>query len=288
MTSTLSLFVIAFLCGALVGCRARGRARTPQGARAGRGGADLRDETALLERRDEATGLYNSRFFVEALTREIERSRTYGRPLALALASVETRSPGRRGRRRANLRELGVAIGGSVRAIDVACRVGTTEYGVIMPETDTKAASVAAERVLRAIARAGSKGDSTAPGRGRDRRLPGPCRVVRGADRAGRIGASQRPRGRPRGVCEQARHGDRVDGSVGRRRRVTAGVRDLGGGLWTWTARHPEWHPGEFGAVVRSYAARSGDHTLLIDPLVLSRRRPGKSWTGSSPARSTR
>ena len=58
------------------------------------------------------------------------------------------------------LRELGVAIGGSVRAIDLACRVGSTEYGVIMPETDTKAASVAAERVLRAVARAGSKGDS--------------------------------------------------------------------------------------------------------------------------------
>ncbi len=51
---------------------------------------------------------------------------------------------------------------------------------------------------------------------------------------------------------------------------MTAGVRDLGGGLWTWTARHPEWHPGEFGALVRSYAAHSGDHTLLIDPLVLS------------------
>ena len=122
--------------------------------------ADLRDETALLERRDDATGLYNSRHFVEALTREIERSRTYGRPLALALASVETRSPGDDDVRERTLRELGVAIGGSVRAIDLACRVGSTEFGVIMPETDTKAASVAAERVLRAVARAGTEGGS--------------------------------------------------------------------------------------------------------------------------------
>ena len=68
---------------------------------------------------------------------------------------------------------------------------------------------------------------------------------------------------------------------------MTAGVRDLGGGLWTWTARHPEWHPGEFGAVVRSYAARNGDHTLLIDPLVLSDE-TWESWTGSSPDRSIR
>ena len=38
--------------------------------------------------------------------------------------------------------------------------------------------------------------------------------------------------------------------------------------LWRWTARHPEWHPGEFGAEVGSFAARSGDDTLLIDPLL--------------------
>jgi hypothetical protein len=39
-------------------------------------------------------------------------------------------------------------------------------------------------------------------------------------------------------------------------------------GLWRWTARHPEWHPGEFGAEVASYAAQVGDTTLLIDPLL--------------------
>jgi two-component system, cell cycle response regulator len=154
VTSTLSLFVIAFLCGALAAAvlaivRERRRSHA-----LGEEVAELRDETALLERRDEATGLYNSRHFVESLTHEIERSRTYGRPLALALASVETEHDEK------VLRDLGVAIGGSVRAVDMACRVGSTEYGVIMPETDTKAASVAAERVLRAVARAGSSGSS--------------------------------------------------------------------------------------------------------------------------------
>jgi hypothetical protein len=38
--------------------------------------------------------------------------------------------------------------------------------------------------------------------------------------------------------------------------------------LWRWTARHPEWHPGEFGAEVVSFAARAGDDLLLIDPLL--------------------
>jgi hypothetical protein len=43
-------------------------------------------------------------------------------------------------------------------------------------------------------------------------------------------------------------------------------------GLWRWTARHPEWHPGEFGAEVASFAAKAngdkGATLLLIDPLL--------------------
>jgi hypothetical protein len=43
----------------------------------------------------------------------------------------------------------------------------------------------------------------------------------------------------------------------------------LAGGLWRWTARHPEWHPRtEFGAEVASWALREGDDTVLIDPLL--------------------
>jgi len=117
-----------------------------------------RTEATLLERRDDHTGLWNSRFFVEALTREIERSRTYNRPVALALASVDDIAVDEV---ETSMRTLGAAIGGSVRALDVACRVGSTEFGVIMPETDSRSASVASERVLRAIARARTEGGST-------------------------------------------------------------------------------------------------------------------------------
>jgi len=109
-----------------------------------------RTEATLLERRDDDTGLWNSRFFVEALTREIERSRTYDRPVALALASVDDVSANEV---EASMRTLGAAIGGSVRALDVACRVGTSEFAVIMTETDSRNASIGAERVLRAMAK---------------------------------------------------------------------------------------------------------------------------------------
>ena len=112
----------------------------------------LRAETVMLERRDPDTGLWNSRHFVEALSREIERSRTHRRPVALALASVdglEEEGDDTAGA----MRDLGSAIGGSVRALDVPCRVGSSEFGVIMAETDSRSASVAAERVLRAMAK---------------------------------------------------------------------------------------------------------------------------------------
>jgi hypothetical protein len=38
--------------------------------------------------------------------------------------------------------------------------------------------------------------------------------------------------------------------------------------LWRWTARHPEWHPGEFGSEVACFALRTGGDTILIDPLL--------------------
>jgi hypothetical protein len=45
-------------------------------------------------------------------------------------------------------------------------------------------------------------------------------------------------------------------------------LQQLADGLWRWTARHAEWHPGEWGSQVASFALDAGDTTLLIDPLV--------------------
>jgi hypothetical protein len=44
---------------------------------------------------------------------------------------------------------------------------------------------------------------------------------------------------------------------------------ELAPGLHRWTARHPEWHPGAFGAEVASFALETpeGD-LLLVDPLL--------------------
>ena len=44
-------------------------------------------------------------------------------------------------------------------------------------------------------------------------------------------------------------------------------MQELAAGLWRWTARHTEWHPGRFGAEVASFAVEA-EPTLLIDPLL--------------------
>jgi glyoxylase-like metal-dependent hydrolase (beta-lactamase superfamily II) len=49
---------------------------------------------------------------------------------------------------------------------------------------------------------------------------------------------------------------------------MAATPREVARGIWRWTARHPEWHPGEFGREVASFALAHDDATLLIDPLL--------------------
>jgi diguanylate cyclase (GGDEF)-like protein len=145
-------FLLAFTLGALAGAAALAYRAHRRAARLEDELDVVRAELEMAERRDHDTGLWNSRHFVEALTREVERSRTYARPVALALASVDGLLEEGDDTEVA-MAEIGNAIGASVRALDIACRVGSTEFGVIMCETDSRNASVAAERLLRAIAR---------------------------------------------------------------------------------------------------------------------------------------
>jgi hypothetical protein len=49
---------------------------------------------------------------------------------------------------------------------------------------------------------------------------------------------------------------------------VSARPKQLAKNLWRWTARHPEWHPGEFGSEVGAFALKAGRDTILIDPLL--------------------
>jgi glyoxylase-like metal-dependent hydrolase (beta-lactamase superfamily II) len=43
---------------------------------------------------------------------------------------------------------------------------------------------------------------------------------------------------------------------------------EVADGLWRWALPHPTWRAGDFGREVVSWAARAGEDTLLVDPLV--------------------
>ena len=45
-------------------------------------------------------------------------------------------------------------------------------------------------------------------------------------------------------------------------------MQEIAPGIHRWTARHPEWHPGDWGAEVACFAVREPGRTLLVDPLV--------------------
>jgi hypothetical protein len=49
---------------------------------------------------------------------------------------------------------------------------------------------------------------------------------------------------------------------------MSATPEQLGDDLWRWTARHPEWHPGEFGSEVACFALKAGGDAILVDPLL--------------------
>jgi diguanylate cyclase (GGDEF)-like protein len=104
---------------------------------------------------DWLTGLKNHGYFFDRLSGELERARRYDRPLAVVMADIDDfkavndyygHSTGD-----AVLRGMGEAFRRQIREVDIACRVGGEEFGIIMPETDAEGAIQAAERIRLAV-----------------------------------------------------------------------------------------------------------------------------------------
>lgn len=128
------------------------------------GASSLALENALVLRdaneradRDALTGLYNHRFFHEALEKEVTRTLRYGRSLTLVLfdlddfKSVNDRVGHLRGD--ALLGELGERLAKIVRGADVACRVGGDEFAVLLPESHLQDGEQLARRFEEVVKR---------------------------------------------------------------------------------------------------------------------------------------
>lgn len=119
-------------------------------------------EQAYLERTERSaitdvlTGLYNRRFFIQALDRELRRCRRYGLELALLMFDLDSFKElnDRYGHVFGDLvlQRVGQVLRRTVREPDVACRFGGEEFAVILPETDPVGAYSMAERVRERVA----------------------------------------------------------------------------------------------------------------------------------------
>ena len=100
---------------------------------------------------DWLTGLKNHGYFFDRLSEELERSRRYDRPLAVIMADLDDFKSINDAYGHASgdavLRSIGEIFRTRLREVDVACRIGGEEFGVIMPETGTDGALRAAERL---------------------------------------------------------------------------------------------------------------------------------------------
>lgn len=119
----------------------------------------LRREVDLLKeqvRTDALTDLYNFRFFSDTLPLEMERARRSGQPLSLIILDVDhfKRFNDQWGHELGNQALVHIAklILLTFRKLDLACRYGGEEFVVILPNTDLRQATQAAERLREIIA----------------------------------------------------------------------------------------------------------------------------------------
>lgn len=128
----------------------------------------LREANAELEKlalRDGLTGLYNHRFFQDAMTQEMSRAARYGNPLSLVFVDVDHFKNYNDicGHPMGDtlLKELGRLLTATQdapefrfrgRASDIVSRYGGEEFCIILPMTERAGAVIRAERVREMIA----------------------------------------------------------------------------------------------------------------------------------------
>jgi two-component system cell cycle response regulator len=105
--------------------------------------------------RDELTGLYNKRYFTEALEREIDRAQRYGQKLSLCMADLDhfKQVNDSYGHPAGDcvLKKVGAVILRSTRKSDIACRYGGEEFAIILPDISLDQAVKFGERLRRQV-----------------------------------------------------------------------------------------------------------------------------------------
>lgn len=115
-----------------------------------------------LANTDHLTKAANSRYFSEAVEREIDRSRRYGHVLTLAYIDIDNfkQVNDRFGHNAGDalLAAISGKIKENIRTVDVLARLGGDEFAILFPETDGQGAKIVIDRIRQNI-------DRTAHGR---------------------------------------------------------------------------------------------------------------------------
>lgn len=106
----------------------------------------------LYDQIDDATGLFNARFFLQDTDLEVSRSKRYKTIFSVSVVSFPAKSlEGLRGRQRTSAtKELGRLLGEGIRDVDRAVHGtdGVTHHlGVVMPETGPEGALIFTQRL---------------------------------------------------------------------------------------------------------------------------------------------
>lgn len=108
-------------------------------------------ELAALVRTDELTGLYNFRYFNQAVELEMERTRRSGQPTVLIMMDLDhfKEVNDAHGHEVGNkvLADVARVIRSAIRRLDIPCRYGGEEFALILPDTDLTAGVLFAGRL---------------------------------------------------------------------------------------------------------------------------------------------
>lgn len=115
----------------------------------------LVNQTKRLAIMDALTGVYNRRFFVESLEKQLSLAKRYKETLAVIMADVDhfKRFNDTYGHTAGDrvLQQVSKMLGHSIRESDILCRYGGEEFAIIMPRTNATESYEKAENIRRHI-----------------------------------------------------------------------------------------------------------------------------------------
>jgi diguanylate cyclase (GGDEF)-like protein len=116
---------------------------------------EIRGEALRLSYTDDLTGIYNHRFFIEQLAREVERHKRYSTPLSLLMIDIDyfKHYNDTNGHLAGDevLRGIALLVERGVRQTDIVARYGGEEFSAILTNTGNEGALEIAERVRKNV-----------------------------------------------------------------------------------------------------------------------------------------